>query len=33
VVAPVREDYWGRDEFPFDIIPKMAETGIGGIRY
>jgi len=33
VVAPVIEDYWGRDEFPFDIIPKMAEIGIGGIGY
>jgi Acyl-CoA dehydrogenase, N-terminal domain len=33
VVAPVIEDYWGRDEFPFAIIPKMAEIGIGGIGY
>ena len=31
VVAPVIEDYWARDEFPFAIIPKMAEVGIGGI--
>src|SRR5258708_14583703 len=30
VVAPIIEDYWGRDEFPFAIIPKMAEVGIGG---
>src|SRR5260370_888621 len=30
VVAPIIEDYWGRDEFPFEIIPKMAEVGIGG---
>src|SRR5258705_1109156 len=33
VVAPIIEDYWGRDEFPFAIIPKMAEIGIGGIGY
>ncbi len=31
VVAPIIEDYWGRDEFPFEIIPKMAEVGIGGV--
>src|SRR5258707_2781965 len=30
VIAPVIEDYWGRDAFPFEIIPKMAEVGIGG---
>ena len=33
VIAPVIEDYWGRDEFPFAMIPKMAELGIGGIGY
>jgi glutaryl-CoA dehydrogenase len=33
VVAPVIEDYWGRDEFPFEMIPKMAEIGIGGVGY
>jgi glutaryl-CoA dehydrogenase len=33
VVEPVIEDYWARDEFPFAIIPKMAELGIGGIGY
>src|SRR6516164_8281655 len=33
VVAPVIEEYWGRDEFPFAIIPKMAEVGIGGVGY
>src|SRR5258705_11576382 len=30
VIAPVIEDYWARDAFPFEIIPKMAEVGIGG---
>ena len=33
VVAPVIEDYWNRDAFPFEIIPKMAEVGIGGVGY
>ena len=33
VVAPVIEDYWARDEFPFEIIPKIAEIGIGGVGY
>src|SRR6201988_2096409 len=33
VVAPVIEDYWSRDEFPFEIVPKMAEIGIGGVGY
>ena len=33
VVAPMIEDYWARDAFPFEIIPKMAELGIGGVGY
>jgi len=33
VVAPVIEDYWARDEFPFEIIPKIADVGIGSIGY
>jgi glutaryl-CoA dehydrogenase len=33
VVAPVIEEYWARDEFPFEIIPKIAEVGIGGVGY
>ena len=33
VVAPVIEDYWSRDAFPFEIIPRMAEIGIGGVGY
>ncbi|MGY3530965.1 acyl-CoA dehydrogenase family protein [Bradyrhizobium sp. USDA 4452] len=32
-VAPVIEEFWSRDEFPFAIIPKMAEIGIGGVGY
>jgi glutaryl-CoA dehydrogenase len=33
VVAPVIEDYWSRDAFPFEIIPEMAKVGIGGVGY
>ncbi|RFB78404.1 acyl-CoA dehydrogenase family protein [Methylovirgula sp. 4M-Z18] len=32
-VAPIIEDYWARDKFPFEIIPKIAALGIGGIGY
>ncbi len=32
-VAPIIEDYWARDEFPFQVVPKMAELGIGGVGY
>jgi len=32
-VAPIIEDYWARDKFPFEIIPKIAGIGIGGIGY
>ncbi len=33
VVAPVIKDYWARDEFPFGIVPKLAEFDIGGVGY
>ena len=33
VVAPIIEDYWARDKFPFQIVPKIAELGIGGVGY
>src|SRR4029077_16444696 len=33
VVAPVIEDYWARDKFPHELIPKIAELGIGGVGY
>ncbi|HEU5200200.1 MAG TPA: acyl-CoA dehydrogenase family protein [Ktedonobacterales bacterium] len=29
-VIPVINDYWEHAEFPFDLIPKFAELGIGG---
>ena len=32
-VAPIIEDYWARDKFPFEIIPKIAAVGIGGVGY
>src|SRR4051812_43129003 len=33
VVTPIIEEYWARDEFPFEIVPNMAEVGIGGVGY
>ena len=32
-VAPIIEDYWARDEFPFEIIPKLPALDIGGVGY
>ncbi len=32
-VAPIIEDYWARDKFPFEIVPKIAAVGIGGVGY
>src|SRR5262250_500126 len=32
-IAPIIDDYWTRDKFPFEIIPKFAALGIGGIGY
>ena len=32
-VAPIIEHYWARDKFPFEIIPKIAALGIGGVGY
>jgi glutaryl-CoA dehydrogenase len=32
-VNPIVNDYWGRDEFPFEIIPKMRDLGVVGIAY
>src|SRR5437763_10951405 len=29
--APVITDYWGRDAFPFDLLPAIKELGIGGV--
>jgi glutaryl-CoA dehydrogenase len=32
-IAPVVEDHWGRAEFPFDIVPKLAALDIVGLGY
>src|SRR5262245_33642381 len=32
-VAPVINDYWSRAKFPFELVPKLRELGIGGISY
>nr|WP_246405956.1 acyl-CoA dehydrogenase family protein [Modestobacter versicolor] len=29
-VTPVINDYWERAEFPFELVPKIAELGIAG---
>ena len=32
-IRPLVNHYWLRDEFPFEIIPKLAELNICGITY
>ena len=32
-VAPVINDYWIREEFPHQLLPKMAELHIMGLPY
>lgn len=32
-VKPIANDYWQRAEFPYDLIPKMAELNICGGTY
>ena len=34
-VAPIIEDYWGRDQFPHEIIPKLRalDVNIAGVGY
>ena len=27
-VAPIIEDYWARDQFPHEIIPKLAALDV-----
>lgn len=29
-VLPIVNDYWERAEFPFEVVPKLAELGIAG---
>jgi glutaryl-CoA dehydrogenase len=30
-VQPIINDYWGRDEFPFELLPKFKALGIAGL--
>ncbi|PFH10247.1 glutaryl-CoA dehydrogenase [Collimonas sp. PA-H2] len=32
-VEPIINDYWARDAFPFELLPKMQKLGIGGLPY
>lgn len=32
-VAPIITEYWERDEFPFELLPKIRELGIMGLPY
>ena len=32
-VAPVINDYWAKDEFPFELVPGVRELGIAGIGF
>jgi glutaryl-CoA dehydrogenase len=30
-IQPIINDFWERDEFPFDVLPKFSELGIVGL--
>jgi glutaryl-CoA dehydrogenase len=32
-VQPVINDYWERDEFPFELLPRFQALGIGGLPF
>jgi len=32
-VQPVINDYWARDEFPFELLPKFKALGIAGLPF
>lgn len=32
-VAPIVNDYWLRDEFPYELIPKFGKLGLAGVTY
>lgn len=32
-VAPIVNDYWLRDEFPYDLIPKFGALRLAGVTY
>ena len=29
-VLPIINDYWEQAEFPFELVPKLAELGVAG---
>jgi glutaryl-CoA dehydrogenase len=33
VVAPIINQYWARAEFPFELIPQIANLGVAGLSY
>lgn len=32
-VQPIINDYWARDEFPFELLPRLKALAIGGLPY
>jgi glutaryl-CoA dehydrogenase len=32
-VAPIINEYWSKAKFPFELVPRLRELGIGGISY
>ena len=32
-IAPIINRYWSRAEFPFELVPRIAALGIGGLGY
>jgi glutaryl-CoA dehydrogenase len=32
-VQPIINDYWERDEFPFELLPKFKALGLGGLPF
>ncbi len=32
-VAPIVNEFWLRDEFPYELIPKFGELGLAGVTY
>jgi glutaryl-CoA dehydrogenase len=32
-IAPIINSMWTREQFPYDLVPRFAELGIGGLGY
>ena len=32
-VAPIINDFWARDEFPFELVPGIRDLQIAGLGY